>query len=128
MAVWAQHSEILEAMVVAYPVYVIDVNAQGPTAPFRQATRAAAILEKARSDQAPLEMSVAAPTREKFCDRHPLVPRLDFSSHSGLIPSLRIEPKFCAALSIRMAFIVVGLNLRPIVFATPIRKQRRRGF
>src|SRR3712207_3958428 len=70
VAVRAEQLEVLEPVVVAVPVDVVERHAQRRAAPLLEAAALAPVLLEPQAEEPPLHVPPAAPASEQLLDRH----------------------------------------------------------
>jgi hypothetical protein len=123
VAVRAQQLQVLDPVVVADTVDVMQRERQRQIPPGVDATQLAPGLLQTGGDQAESEMHPIAFADKQLSDRHGVRARHDRSSSSGAVPRLAREAEALLARGDAVAEVVVALDLDPVV---PSREARVR--
>jgi hypothetical protein len=120
VTVRTEHPEILEPIVVLDAVDVVELNAEVSSSPFCQSTVLAPIFKYTSPDQAVLDMGSRFRPSQHFGDRHAKWAGRYFSSEASFPPAARVEAEFGTTLAVGVPFIVIPLDLGPIVLAPAV--------
>jgi len=115
VAVRAQQLEVLEPVVAAVAVDVVQREAERSAAPVRDPAQLAAIFLEPEPDEAAFEMPALPAAAEQLIERHRLRPRHDIPAEPRVVERLAAEPETRHARGDRVAFVVEALDLRPVV-------------
>jgi hypothetical protein len=116
VAVGAEEGEVLEAVVVALAVAVVQFERQLLVAPLRDATFLAAALLEACGDQADLDVPTAATTfDQQVVEWHGLWTRDKRTSIDCISPCGRRKPELLHALADGVPLVVIALNCVPVI-------------
>jgi hypothetical protein len=117
VAVRAQQAQVVEPVVVAMSVDVVQRHAQRAPAPLRDAAALAPVRLEPEGEQALLEVLSAPRRRQQLLQGHRLRPRGDVTALARGVERRSREAEPLLALGDRVSGVVVPLYLRPVVTA-----------
>jgi hypothetical protein len=117
MAVRAQNLKVLEPVVVAVAVDVMQGERDPEAPPFSQPTCLAATRLDPGIEQTSLEVITVAPraSNQELLEWNPRRPRGDQASLYGGVPGLLVEPEVGAAIVDAVAFLIEMTDGVPVV-------------
>jgi hypothetical protein len=114
VTVRAEHPKILDPVVIANTVDMVDLNREWFAPPFVDSAQRAAIHQYTSLDQAALD-HLSLGLQQNALDREALYARSDLAAPNGLRPRGGAKAESFGARSVRMAFVVVALHGAPVV-------------
>src|SRR4051812_6088122 len=119
MAVRAEQLEVLEPVVVAIAIHVVQLERDRETAPCGESAFLASLSLDSGRDQPKLDVVPAppAPARQQNVKGHRVWTRDDLPALYRLVPRCLGEAELLLALADRVSRVVVALNFGPVVAA-----------